>query len=316
MSIYGYEALFLLTIIMFSVDLWQTRKKEITLSNAICWTLIWICLALMFNGFIYFFWNDISPMSAISNKEAGTAFFTGFVLEKSLSVDNLFAFAVIFTQFAVPKELRPRVLMIGIAGALILRAVLIFIGAKLIQEFDWILYIFGIILIITGIKLWLENYKDEGDEEKDYTNNLAVRCIRKFFRVSNNYHDFKLFIKDKSGRLVTPMLIVITVIAITDLFFALDSIPAIFAITPEPFLVLSTNIFALLGLRSLYFVLESMLDKFKYLGHALAIILSFIGIKMMLHKVYAIPTGIALGVIVFVLTSAVIMSIIYNKKVN
>ncbi|MGF1725004.1 TerC family protein [Photobacterium nomapromontoriensis] len=313
MSLFSYEGFAVLTLLMLALDLYQTRGGKVTIKKAAIWSLFWVVLALAFNVVIYMYWPQMAPDSTYTNSQAATAFLTGYLLEKSLSVDNLFVFALIFGQFAVPESIRPRVLMLGVVGALILRGIMIAVGAELLTQFHWILYIFAAFLLYTGYKLWSE---DE-EEQEDFSQSLPVRLVKKCFRVSDDYHGHKFFVKDKMGWLATPMVIVIAVIALTDVMFALDSIPAIFAVTKEPFLVMSANVFALLGLRSLYFVLEGMLTRFCYLRPALAFILSFIGIKMLLMETsYAIPTPVSLAVIVLSISAAIIGSLWKTREVQ
>lgn len=302
MSLFSYEGFAILTLCMLALDLYQTRGNSVTIKKAAIWSLFWVALALLFNLVIYFYWPVMAPTSDYTNSQAATAFLTGYLLEKSLSVDNLFVFALIFSQFSVPQAIRPRVLMLGVVGALILRGVMIALGAALLAEFHWILYLFALFLLYTGYKLW----KETDEEDEDFSNTLPVRLVKRYFRVSDQYHGHRMLLKDNIGWLVTPLMVVVVVIALTDVMFALDSIPAIFAVTQEPFLVLTANVFALLGLRSLYFVLEGMLTRFCYLRVALAFILSFIGIKMLIIETpWAIPTSVSLLVIALSITSAI-----------
>lgn len=312
MSLLSYEGLFVLTGFMIALDLYQTRGGKITVKKAALWSVFWVVLALIFNAFLYFNWSAMAPDSSYTSPAAATAFLTGYLLEKSLSVDNLFVFALLFSQFAVPAHLRPRVLTWGVLGALVLRAIMIGVGAELLETFHWILYVFGGFLIYTGYKLWKE---DEEEESVKPGESIPERLVRKLLPVTDDYRDHKLLVRENHKWFATPMMVVVVVIACTDVMFALDSIPAIFAVTKEPYLVLTANIFALLGLRSLYFVLEGMLDRFCYLRPALAFILSFIGIKMLLsHTDYAIPTVISLGVIVTTITVAISASLWVTRK--
>ncbi|MCQ1061270.1 TerC family protein [Photobacterium sp. ZSDE20] len=313
MSLLSYEGFAVLTILMLALDLYQTRGGKVTIKKAAVWSVFWVILALAFNVVIYLYWPLMAPESSYTNSEAATAFLTGYLLEKSLSVDNLFVFALIFSQFVVPEAIRPRVLMLGVVGALILRAIMIAVGAELLTQFHWILYVFAAFLLYTGYKLW----REDEEEQEDFSQSLPVRMVKKCFRVSDEYRDHKFFVKDNKGWIATPLLIVIAVIALTDVMFALDSIPAIFAVTKEPFMVMTANVFALLGLRSLYFVLEGMLTRFCYLRPALAFILSFIGIKMLLMETsYAIPTPVSLGVIVLTISTAIIGSLWKTRELK
>lgn len=306
----GYEGLLLITCLMLGFDLILTRGT-ISFRSAAGWSIFWFALAFLFMGAIFQYWEWMSPNSGLNAKEAATAFITGYLLEKSLSVDNLFVFALIFSQFKVPQPHIPRILMLGIVGALVLRGIMISVGAPLIAEFHFILYFFGLFLIWTGIQMW----RQQDEEDSSFENSFAVHLVKRFFRVSPDYHGNQFFIRDTLGWLATPMLVVVMVIAMTDIMFALDSIPAIFAVTQEPYLVLAANVFALLGLRSLYFVLGGMLDKFAYLHHALAFMLCFIGIKMLLIETpFAISTPVSLSVIVLSLAIGIAASIWKEKK--
>lgn len=302
-----YVGFFLLTLVLVAIDIYQTRGGNITIRKAAIWSVFWFLLAFVFAGSIYLFWDVYAPNSSYTSEKAVLSFITGYLLEKSLSVDNLFVFAIIFAQYQVPEHLRPRALLWGVIGALVLRAIMIAVGAQLLEQYHWILYVFAAFLIWTGIKLAFDS---EGESVSPYPEKL----IRKFANVTDTYHGNSLVVKQAGQWFVTPMVLVIGVIAVMDVMFALDSIPAIFAVTREPFLVLAANVFALLGLRSLYFVLQGMMDKFVYLKPALSFIMIFIGIKMTLVGTeWEIPTVISLGVLVSVMTLAVIASI-YSKR--
>jgi len=303
-----YFSFGILTLVLVALDIWQTRGGQITIKKAAVWSVFWFALAFLFAATIYLFWDFYAPGSEYTAEKATVSFITGYLLEKSLSVDNLFVFAIIFHQYAVPEHLRPRALLWGVIGALILRAIMIAVGAQLLAQYHWVLYVFALFLIWTGIQL----ARDKGDEE---INPLPERLIRRFIPVSENYRGNALTIVEQGKRIATPMFIVIAVIAFMDVMFALDSIPAIFAVTREPFLVLAANVFALLGLRSLYFVLQGMMDKFIYLKPALSFIMVFIGIKMMLvGSEWEIPTVVSLLVLLTTMTIAVIASVIKQRN--
>ncbi|GAL30012.1 integral membrane protein TerC [Vibrio variabilis] len=270
-----YLGFLLLTLTLVALDIYQTRGGQITIRKAAIWSGFWFVLAFVFAATIYFFWDFYAPDSDYTAKKATVSFLTGYLLEKSLSVDNLFVFAIIFHQYTVPQHLRPRALLWGVIGALVLRAIMISVGAQLLSQFHWVMYLFAAFLIWTGIQL----ARDHGEDE---INPLPERLIRRLLPVTESYHGNKLSIIENGKRVFTPMLVVVGVIAFMDILFALDSIPAIFAVTREPFLVLAANVFALLGLRSLYFVLEGMMNRFVYLKPALSFIMIFIGIKMAL----------------------------------
>ncbi|EIK0770626.1 TerC/Alx family metal homeostasis membrane protein [Vibrio alginolyticus] len=307
-SLAMYGAFGLFTLVLVTLDIYQTRGGIITMKKAIVWSVFWFLLAFVFAGSIYLFWDFYAPHSAYTNDKATISFLTGYLLEKSLSVDNLFVFAIIFAQYSVPEHLRPRALLWGVIGALVLRAVMIAVGAQLLAQYHWVLYLFAAFLIWTGVKL----ARDKGEAEE--VNPCPEQLIRKVLPVTDDYQGNYLILKQTGKWVATPMLIVVGVIAVMDVMFALDSIPAIFAVTREPFLVLAANVFALLGLRSLYFVLQAMLDKFVYLKPALSVIMMFIGVKMLLVGTeYEIPTTWSLTFLVVVMTSAVVASLLKNK---
>jgi tellurite resistance protein TerC len=311
MFLFTWQAFTLLVLAMLTLDFFQTRNDVVSIKKSLIWSLFWLLLAFVFAGAIYLFWPQMVPSSHYSSYDASIAFLTGYLLEKSLSVDNLFVFAIIFGQFSVPEHIRPRVLLWGIIGALILRAVMIYVGSDLLMQYHWLLYVFAAFLIYTAFKLWFN--KDEDTD--DFTQSTLVLWLKKHANIDNEYHGYKFFIKKSATYIATPLLLVIIVISFTDIMFALDSIPAIFSVTREPFLVLSANVFALLGLRSLYFVLEGMLEKFYYLQPALALILGFIGVKMLLiGSAYEIPTNYSLLVIVTVISGAIVGSVYKNKQ--
>jgi tellurite resistance protein TerC len=237
-------------------------------------------------------------------------FFTGYVIEKSLSVDNVFVFALLFSYFAVPAQYQHKVLFWGILGALIMRAVMIALGAKLITEFAWIIYVFGVFLIVTGIKMIVKRETEIHPE-----NNPLVKLFKRFMPVTPEFQGEKFFIRKEGILMATPLFVVLLLVEFTDLIFAVDSIPAIFAVTKDPFIVYTSNVFAILGLRSLYFALAGVMDKFHYLKVGLGVVLSFVGVKMLLgHTEWKIDTHLSLGVIVMVLTASVVASLIWPKK--
>lgn len=303
-----YVSFFVLTLALVALDIYQTRGGQISIRKAAIWSVFWFLLAFAFSATIYLFWDFYAPASDYTAEKATVSFLTGYLLEKSLSVDNLFVFAIIFHQYAVPEHLRPRALLWGVIGALVLRAIMISVGAQLLAEFHWVMYLFAAFLIWTGIKLAKDSSEDE-------VNPLPERVIRKLVPVTDDFHGNKLSIIESGKRVFTPMLVVIGVIAFMDIMFALDSIPAIFAVTREPFLVLAANVFALLGLRSLYFVLEGMMNRFVYLKPALSFIMIFIGVKMALvGSAWEIPTWVSLSVILVTMTVATVASLYREKR--
>ncbi len=289
-------------LIMLALDLGVFNRKShvISVKESISWTLVWIALALTFNlGIGHFMGND-----------KALEFLTGYVIEKSLSVDNIFVIALLFSYFSVPPRYQHKVLFWGILGALVMRASMIAVGAKLIAEFAWIIYVFGAFLILTGIKMIA---KQETDIHPEQT--FVVRLFRRFIPVTRDYHDGHFFVRQQGALMATPLFIALLVVEFTDLIFAVDSIPAIFAVTRDPFIVYTSNVFAILGLRSLYFALAGVLDKFHYLKFGLGLVLTFVGIKMLLgHSPWRIDTHISLAVIVLILTGSVIASLIWPKK--
>jgi tellurite resistance protein TerC len=289
-------------LIMLALDLGVFNRKShvISVKESISWTLVWIALALTFNlGIGHFMGND-----------KALEFLTGYVIEKSLSIDNIFVIALLFSYFSVPPRYQHKVLFWGILGALVMRASMIAVGAKLIAEFAWIIYVFGAFLILTGIKMIA---KQETDIHPEQT--LVVRLFRRFIPVTRDYHEGHFFVRQQGAIMATPLFIALLVVEFTDLIFAVDSIPAIFAVTRDPFIVYTSNVFAILGLRSLYFALAGVLDKFHYLKFGLGLVLTFVGIKMLLgHTPWRIDTHISLAVIVLILTGSVIASLIWPKK--
>ena len=290
------------------LDLFTVSAKphEVEFKEAASWSIFYIALAIIFGIWI---WNQFGNQS-------GTEFFAAYLVEKSLSVDNLFVFAIILTQFAVPSIYQQRVLLIGVILALVLRAIFIAVGAAALAAFAFTFVIFGAILIWTGIGL-LKHW----DQDPNPNDNFIVKQVKRFTPVTTEYHETKLFVRINGKRFATPMFLVMVAIGSTDLLFALDSIPATFGVTQEPYLVFTANAFALLGLRALYFLLKGLLDKLVYLSIGLAIILIFIGLKLVVTYAHEInkdipkvPTGISLGVIAAIIIIAVIASLIKTKK--
>ncbi len=317
MEIWIWLSFIAFIFILLALDLGVFHKSPhlITFREALGWTCIWIITSLFFNGFIYFayenHWLGIGQHIGvnITGKEAGLNFLTGYLIEKSLSIDNIFVIALIFTYFNTPLKFQHKILYWGILGALVFRGIMIVIGTTLINNFSWITYIFGALLLYSAYKL----FKSE-EESVEPDKNPFIRQIRKFFPVSNNIEEGRFFTRINGVYMVTPLLIVLVVIETTDIMFAVDSIPAIFAVTTDPFLVFTSNVFAILGLRSLYFVLASMLDKFQYLRLSLVFILAFVATKMLLIHFYKFPTFISLGIITGALATGVIVSLIRNKN--
>jgi tellurite resistance protein TerC len=293
-------------VAMLALDLGVFHRKSHAVSGreALTWSLVWISLSLVFNAAIYFYWDRMMPESTYTNRDAALAFLTGYLIEKSLSVDNIFVFILIFSFFGVPAAYQHRVLFWGILGALVMRGVLIAIGAALLHEFHWIIYVFGAFLIFTGIRMaWSHEEQVEPDK------NPVVKFFRRFMPVTETFEKDKFFVR-RAGRLMaTPLFLILLVVESTDLVFAVDSIPAIFAVTEDPFIVYTSNVFAILGLRALYFLLANVMDKFQYLKFGLSAVLIFIGVKMVIVDFYKIPIAVSLGVVAGILGISVLASL-------
>ncbi len=286
---------------MLALDLLVFHRKAhaVSLREALSWSAVWIALALIFNLGIYFIWGS----------EKALEFLAGYLIEKSLSVDNIFVFIMIFSYFAVPAMYQHRILFWGILGALIMRAIFIAAGAALLSAFHWIIYIFGGFLIITGIKMFFA-----GEEKIEPEKNPAVLLLRRWMPITKNFDGQRFFVRIDGRLWATPLFVVLLVIETTDVIFAVDSIPAIFAITLDPFIVYTSNIFAILGLRALYFLLAGILEMFRYLKVGLSFVLCFVGVKMMLVDFYKIPIGVSLGVVAGILAVSILASLVVAPK--
>jgi tellurite resistance protein TerC len=271
----------------------------VSLQEASIWSIVWITLALLFNVGLY----------VLRGPEPALQFFTGWLIEKSLSVDNIFVFVLLFTYFRVPAAYQHRVLFWGILGALVMRGILIAVGAVLLEEFHWILYLFGAFLIFTGIRMGLQKETEVHPEK-----NPLLKLVRRVMPVTEDYEQDRFVVRRAGQRMVTPLLLVLLIIESTDLVFAVDSIPAVFAVTRDPFIVYTSNVFAILGLRSLYFVFANVIDKFYYLKLGLSVILSYVGIKMLLADIYPIPSFLSLAVIALVLLIAIVASVLRARR--
>ncbi|MBN9565365.1 MAG: TerC family protein [Alphaproteobacteria bacterium] len=292
--------LFLAIILFIDLGIAHKNPHKVTVTESLTWSGIWISLALLFSLGMFFF----------KGVNAGSQFLTGYIIEKSLSIDNIFLFVLIFRNFQVPKQYQHRVLFWGVIGALLMRLSLILIGSSLIEKYHWILYIFGAFLFITGIKMLLVM----DAPPQDLRENIIVRLARKFFPFTDNYQENRFHIMENGKRVFTPLFLVLLLIEFTDLIFAVDSIPAIFAITTDPFIIYTSNAFAIMGLRSLYFALADIIDKFRYLKYGLAIILIFIGAKMLIESWIKISSLIFLGVTVIILGVSILYSLFTKDK--
>lgn len=299
--IWAWGVFLLVVIAMLMVDLGVFHRKAHVLSmrEATIWSIVWVVVALVFNAIV---WVWLGHQKALE-------FFTGYLVEKALSADNIFVFAVLFNYFAVPPEYRHRVLFWGVLGAIVFRLTFILAGTALLKKFHWVVYIFGIIVIVSGIKLLMRK-----DEEIDPERNPVLRLARRFLPITPNYHGQKFFVRLNGKFMATPLVLVLLVVESTDIVFAVDSIPAIFAITRDPFIVFTSNVCAILGLRALYFLLEGMIRLFRYLDEGLAVILVFIGIKMLVSEFYKIPTWVALGFVAAVLAITITLSLIAELR--
>ena len=300
---------FVLAMLALDLGVFHRRKRVVEFREAIGWTMVWIALAGAFAVLIYYFGHTLTGGHTRPNSELSLEFVTGYLIEQSLSVDNLFVFLVIFRYFAVPRRLQHQVLFWGVVGALVMRGLFIVVGIKLLNAFAWVIYIFGAILIYSGIKLLRQQ-----NVEIDPGSNIVLRWFRRLFRVTEDYDGDKFFVMRKGIRCATPLAVVLVMVETTDLLFATDSIPAVFAITREPFIVYTSNVFAILGLRSLYFALAGMIEVFHLLHYGLSVILIFIGVKMLASHYVHVPIGVALGVVAGVLLVSVILSLMIPKK--
>jgi TerC family integral membrane protein len=299
-----------LVFVMLAIDLfWQGRHSQqaMSLRQAAFWSIVWVSVALLFNAGLWWYLKE-SVGSEIANAQA-IAFFTGYLIEKALAVDNVFVWLMIFSYFSIPVALQRRVLLYGVLGAIVLRTVMIFAGSWLISEFDWILYIFGAFLLLTGIKMAFakENEGDIGDK-------ALIKWLRSTLRLTPTLEGERFFLRRNGLLYATPLFLVLILVEISDVVFAVDSIPAIFAVTTDPFIVLTSNLFAILGLRAMYFLLANAAERFTLLKYGLAAILVFIGVKMLLLDVYHIPIALSLGVVATILLVTLVINGWINRR--
>jgi len=293
--------LFVVAMLAIDLGIFHRKAHTVSLKEAAIWSGVWITLALIFNAGLYLF----------RGPDPALQFFTGWLIEKSLSVDNIFVFVLLFAAFSVPAAFQHRVLFWGIIGALIMRGILIGVGAALLEQFHWILYVFGVFLVFTGMRMALHKETEIHPEK-----NPLLKLARRVFPVTSTYVQDRFVLRQAGQLMVTPLLLVLLIVESTDLVFAVDSIPAVFAVTRDPFIVYTSNVFAILGLRSLYFVFANVIAKFTYLKLGLAIILTYVGVKMVLADVYPIPTLLSLAIIALVLTGAIVASVIRARYVT
>ncbi len=290
---------FVLVVLSLDLGVFHKKSHSVGFKESIIWSGVWIALALAFNVIILYWRGEADFM----------LFLTGYVIEKSLSVDNLFVFLLIFSYFKIPNQYQHKVLFYGILGALVMRAFFIWAGIAILEKFTWVIYIFGAFLVFSGIKM-LRPESDEHDLEKSW----VITWTKKIFPTSPHFHEDKFFVKLNGVWTVTPLFITLIFVEFSDLVFAIDSIPAIIGITNDPFLVFTSNVFAILGLRSLYFALKGFADMFHYLKYGLSLILIFIGVKMLVSHYYHVPVGITMAVIFTVLLGSVLASVLSNRK--
>lgn len=303
-------------VVALFVDFFAMKKQgahQVTLREAAIWSLVWVAVSFAFMGWMWWYLGGLGADPAAQELANGKAleFVTGYLVEKALAVDNVFVFLMLFTYFAVPQEFQKRVLMIGILGALVLRAVMIFIGAWAISRFHWLLYVFGAFLVFTGVKMWWA-----AGQEPDLDSNPALNWVRRHMRIAPHFDGERFTTLVNGVRMATPLAVVVMLIGVVDVIFAVDSIPAIFAITTDTFIVLTSNVFAILGLRAMYFLLAGMHERFHLLTYGLAIVLVLIGAKMLLIDVYKVPVAWSLGVTAGVLALTMVLSLLIPPKAH
>jgi len=294
--------IFILIMLALDIGVFHKKAHVISVKEALWWSAFWIGLACLFAVGMWFYKSNVQA----------TEFITAYVIEKSLSVDNLFIFLTIFSYFKVPEKYQHKVLFWGVLGALIMRASFIIVGVAILAEFHFIIYILGAFLVFTAFKLIFSKDDVEFKPESSWT----LKLVRRFFGVSKYYHEDKFIVRKMGYTFVTPLFMVLALVETTDLVFALDSIPAVLAVSPDPFIVYTSNIFAILGLRSLYFALAGVVGLFHYLNYGLAVILSFIGVKMIISGIYKIPIELALLFVLVILLASVVISLLFPKKNN
>lgn len=291
--------LFVLAMLALDLGVFHRKSHDVTAKEALTWTAVWVTLAMIFNVFLYYYFD----------KETAVQFFTGYLIEKSLSVDNIFVIIMIFSYFNVPTAYQHKVLFWGILGALVMRVIFILSGVELIHRFHWLIYIFGAFLVVTGVRMLIA-----GDAKLEPEKNPLVRLARKLFPFTPTFEGDQFFVRRDAKLWATPLFLVVILIEATDLIFAVDSIPAIIAISDDPFIVYTSNVFAILGLRSLYFALSGIEKYFQYLKYGLSAILIFVGVKMSITDLYKIPINLSLIVIVVILAVAMLASVLVQKK--
>ncbi len=313
--LWGGFVVFVLAMLALDLGVFNRKAHVFTIREALYWTMLWVCLALAFNVAIYFLYEHhwlgigLTVGHELDGRTAALQFFTGYVIEKSLSLDNIFVIAMIFSYFSVPAIYQHRVLFWGIIGALVMRGLMILAGVALIQRFDGVVYVFGALLIMTAVKMLIVRH-----DNLDPGKNPLIRLAKKFYPLSETYDGARFFTHINGKRAITPLFLALLIVESTDLLFAVDSIPAIFAVTRDPFIVFTSNVFAILGLRSLYFALAGMMSRFRYIKTSLVFVLAFVGVKMILMHHHPIPTFVSLSIILGILAVGLIASYVGAKR--
>jgi len=306
--------LFIFLMVALDLGVFHRQPKSPTVRDAVVWTLVWVGMSLVFNGFVYMLYENNYAWASLasehlSGQQAASQFLLGYVLEKSLSVDNIFVIAMIFSYFRVPLELQHRVLFWGILGAVLLRGLMIAVGVTLINRFDWIVYLFGALLLYTAVKMMLLRHETVEPGES-----TLVQLARRWLPFTDRYHGKHFFVRENTHYVATPLFLALLMVESSDVMFAVDSIPAVFAVTRDPFIVFTSNMFAILGLRSLYFVLACYMERFRYLKHSLVFVLAYVGIKMMVSNHYHVPNAVSMAFILGILLLGVLASIKGARK--
>lgn len=318
MQLFLWSGFLLLVVLLLALDLgvFNRNAHKITVKEALRWTAVWFSMALLFGGFVYYLYETnwmqlLAPDNALlyHGEEALLKYYTGFLIEKSLSLDNIFVMAMIFSFFRIPLQFQHKILFWGILGAMLFRGIMILAGTALLIQFYWVNYIFGLLLLYSAVQMLVSKH-----EELELLNSPVVRLLRKFYPLSQRMEEGKFFVLEEGKRAMTILFVALVLIETTDVLFAIDSIPAIFAITTDPFLVFTSNIFAILGLRSLYFVLADFMDRFQYLKYSLMLILAFVGVKIMLAHHYSMPAVFSLSMIIGILLTGVVASLLAKHK--
>ena len=299
----GFSLLVVVFLVLDFVLLKAKGQHKVPVGEALAWAAVWFVAAMAFAGWYWWFVDGVHGREVANAKTI--EYVTGYLIEKALATENVFVWVTIFTYFAVPAEFQKRVLLYGVIGAIVMRAVLIYLGVLLIEKFDWMFYVFGLFLFATGVKILLV-----GGQQPDLAKNPVIRWIRGHMRVTEAYHGERFFVMQQGLRYATPLFLVLVLVEVTDLIFSVDSIPAIFAVTTDPFVVFTSNIFAILGLRAMYFLLADMADRFHLLNYGLALIIMFVGVKMLIMDLYKIPIPWMLGTVFAILAVSIAASLL------